>query len=349
MRVLDGRNVRLGCAHHSTKSSIALRMLPFETPRTDAAFLRRLIRRAARYREQVVRGSEAYRLVHAEADLLPGLIVDRYGDWLSIQTLTQAMDAAKPALVEALQELFSPRGIVERNDVAARRREDLEETKGALVGEAPSGLSVEVNGLRLEADLLDGQKTGMFLDQRENHEAAARYAHGRALDCFSYNGGFALNLASRCDQVVAVDSSRNALEIVKRNAAANDIDNVEPRKARVFDLLNDFARGRQTFQTIVLDPPAFAKSRRHVDAAAGAYREINLKALQLLERDGVLVTCSCSHHFSEADLLGAVAAASLDCGKRLRVIERRTQARDHPIALTVPETHYLKCLILQVI
>ena len=348
VRVLDGRNVRLGCAHYSTKSLIALRLLPFETQRTDTGFLRRLIRRAQEHRDRVVVDTDAYRVVHAEADQLPGLIVDRYGSWLALQTLSQAMDAAKPALTEALNELFSPRGIIERNDVSTRGREGLEERKGVLEGETPEGLIVTMNGLRLEADLLDGQKTGMFLDQRENYAAAAEYARGKALDCFAYHGGFALHMARKCESVTAADSSAAALERVKSNARLNDLRNVETCKAKAFDLLTDYAMGRKTFDTVVLDPPAFAKSRKHLEAAAGAYKEINLKALKLLERDGVLVTCSCSHHFSEADLLQAVAAAALDCGKRLRVIERRTQARDHPIALTIPETHYLKCLIVQV-
>ena len=347
-RVLDGRNVRLGCAHYSTKSLIALRMLPFETQRTDKGFLRRLIRRAEEHRQRVVEDSDAYRVVHAEADLLPGLIVDRYGEWLSVQTLSQGMEGAKPALVEALTELFEPRGIVERNDVATREREGLERRKGVLAGKEPEGLVVTMNGVRFEADLLEGQKTGLFLDQRENYAAAAEYARGSALDCFTYNGGFALHLAGKCDKVMAVDSSEAALDNVRRNAKINGLSNVETRKAQAFDLLNDFSRGRKTFETVVLDPPAFAKSRKHVEAAARAYKEIDLKALKLLERDGVLVTCSCSHHFSEADLLSAVAAAALDCGKRLRVIERRSQGRDHPIALTIPETHYLKCLVLQV-
>ena len=348
VRVLDGRNVRLGCAHYSSKSLIALRMLPFETQKTDTGFLRRLIRRAQEYREQVVEGTDAYRVVHAEADLLPGLIVDRYGSWLAVQTLSQAMDGAMPSLLEALAELFSPRGIVQRNDVSSRSLEGLEESRGVVAGDAPDGLMVTMNGVRFEADLLGGQKTGLFLDQRENYAAAARYAHGKALDCFAYNGGFALHMAARCESVTAVDSSEAALENVARNARLNSLDNIETRKAKAFDLLNDYAMGRKTYETIVLDPPAFAKSRKHVEAAARAYKEINLKALKLLERDGVLITCSCSHHFSEADLLEAVASAALDCGKRLRVIERRTQGRDHPIALTIPETHYLKCLILQV-
>jgi 23S rRNA (cytosine1962-C5)-methyltransferase len=349
VRVLDGRNTRLGSAHYSTRSLIALRLLPFDIETTDSGFLRRLIRRAADYRGLVVEDSDAYRLVHAEADLLPGLIVDCYGDWLAVQTLTQAMDAAKSALVEALTELFQPRGIVERNDSAARRHEGLDQVAGVLAGEAPETLTVAMNGLRFEADLLGGQKTGMFLDQRENYAAAGRYARGAALDCFTYAGGFALHLAARADSVLAVDSSQAALDRLGRNAALNGLTDVTARRADAFDLLTALALGRKTFQTIVLDPPAFAKSRQHVEQAARAYKEINLKALKLLDRDGFLVTSSCSHHFSEADLLEAVAQAALDCGKRLRVVERRSQGRDHPIALTIPETHYLKCLILQAI
>ncbi|MBI1358127.1 MAG: methyltransferase domain-containing protein [Acidobacteria bacterium] len=348
VRVLDGRNVRLGWAHASATSTIALRMLPFETRLTDQGYFRRLIRRAQEYRDVVVSDTDAYRLVHAEADLLPGLVIDRYRDYFSIQTQTQGMELSKAAIVAALEELYQPAGIVERNDTASRAHEGLEQQTGLLAGREPDAPEITFNGLHFLVDILGGQKTGFFLDQRENYQAAARYAHGRALDAFTYQGGFALHLAARCEKVEAVDSSEAALAAVRSNARRNGIENVDTRQAKVFDLLSDYERGKRTFQTIVLDPPAFAKSRRHVESAARAYKEINLKALRLLERDGVLVTSSCSHHFSEADLLNVVAEASLDAGKRLRVIERRTQARDHPIALTIPETHYLKCLILQI-
>ena len=348
VRVLDGRNVRLGWAHASSTSTIALRMLPFETRLTDQGFFRRLIRRAQEYRDLVVADTDAYRLVHAEADLLPGLIIDRYRDYFSIQTLTQGMEISKAAIVAAIEELYQPTGVVERNDAASRTHEGLEQVTGVVAGASPDASEITLNGLHFLVDLLGGQKTGFFLDQRENYQAAARYARGAALDAFTYQGGFALHLARACDSVEAVDSSEPALAAVRSNARRNAIENVETRHAKVFDLLKDYERGKRSFQTVVLDPPAFAKSRRHVEAAAGAYKEINLKALKLLDRDGFLITSSCSHHFSEADLLGVVAAAALDAGKRLRVVERRTQARDHPIALTIPETHYLKCLILQV-
>jgi 23S rRNA (cytosine1962-C5)-methyltransferase len=206
-----------------------------------------------------------------------------------------------------------------------------------------------MNGLLFHADLLHGQKTGVFLDQRENYLAAARHARGNALDCFTSTGGFALHLAARCERVEAIDSSAAALAIAERNRAANGIENVEFREGNVFGLLGARRAAAGRYATIVLDPPAFAKSRETVEGAARGYKEINLRALQLLEPGGILVTCSCSHHVSEAMLLEIVAAASLDAGKTLRVLERRTQAQDHPILLTVPETHYLKCLILEAI
>ena len=205
-----------------------------------------------------------------------------------------------------------------------------------------------MNGFRLEADLLRGQKTGVFLDQRENYLWAARYARGKALDCFTSTGGFALHLARACESVEAIDSSAGALATAQRNADANGISNVSFRQADAFDLLTSYASARRAFDVVVLDPPAFAKSRRQLEGALRGYKDVNLRALRLLGPGGILVTCSCSHHVSEATLLGIVAEASLDAGRTLRVLERRTQSQDHPILLTVPETHYLKCLILQV-
>ncbi|HYL77551.1 MAG TPA: class I SAM-dependent methyltransferase, partial [Bryobacteraceae bacterium] len=238
---------------------------------------------------------------------------------------------------------------VERNDVPVRKRESLELVTGVLAGEVPESVTVHMNGLELHADLLRGQKTGIFLDQRENYLAAARYAHGRALDCFTSTGGFALHMAAKCESVEAVDSSEPNLKTAETNRAGNGIANVEFREADVFDLLAGYASARRQFETVVLDPPAFAKSRGNLDAAVRGYKEINRRALQLLESGGVLITCSCSHHLSEAMLLEIVAEASLDTHRKLRILERRTQSQDHPILLTVPETLYLKCMILQVI
>jgi 23S rRNA (cytosine1962-C5)-methyltransferase len=303
---------------------------------------------AQRFRDSLKIDSNAYRLVHAEADALPGLIIDRYADCFVVQALDQGMDRALPEIVAALERQFSPRAIVARNDSAVRSMESLPRVVSTLMGTIEKSVIVEMAGFHLEADLLKGQKTGVFLDQRENYPAAARYASGRALDCFTCTGGFALHLARTCERVEAVDSSAVALETARRNAERNNIGNVEFREADVFELLSAYSSGRRNYDTIVLDPPAFAKSRGQVDAAARGYKDINLRALRLLGPGGILVTCSCSHHMSEAMLLEIVAQASLDAGRTLRVLERRTQASDHPILLTVPETLYLKCLILQV-
>ncbi len=347
--VTDPKGAALGVAHYSAASQICLRMLADRVQAIDRGFYLARMAAAEAHRKRVVAGSNAYRLVHAEGDLLPGLVIDRYGDYFTVQTLDQGMDRAKAEIASCLEELFAPSGIVERNDVAVRKREALPLVSGVLAGQAPQIVKVEMNGLIFHADLLHGQKTGIFLDQRENYLAAARYARGRALDCFTSTGGFALHLASKCDSVEAVDSSAASLEIAARNREANQISNLEFREADVFELLAGHAGAHRRFDLVVLDPPAFAKSRGNLDAAVRGYKEINRRALELLGSGGVLVTCSCSHHLSEAMLLEIVAAASLDTRRKLRILKRRTQAQDHPILLTVPETMYLKCLMLEVL
>jgi 23S rRNA (cytosine1962-C5)-methyltransferase len=297
----------------------------------------------------VVSDSNAYRLIHAEGDLLPGLIVDRYADWLVVQFLDQGIDRLSSEIVQALEAVIAPAGIVARNDTAVREKENLPREVRVLAGEIPERVGIQMNGLRFYADLLAGQKTGIFLDQRENYLAAQRYANGRALDCFSATGGFALHLASRCESVEAVDSSAPTLELARSNAAANDMSNIDFQQADVLDFLPGLVAAHRKFDIVVIDPPTFTKTRSGLEGAARGYKEINLRALRLLQTGGVLVTCSCSHHMTEAHLLEVVAAAALDCGKTLRVLERRTQSQDHPILLTVPETHYLKCLIFEVI
>jgi 23S rRNA (cytosine1962-C5)-methyltransferase len=345
VRVLDGRGQFLGQAHYSAASQIALRMLGKSAGPIDIAAR---IAAAQQFRELVVTDSTAYRLVHAEADFLPGLIIDRYGDSFALQALDQGMDLSIPEIVAALSSQFSPSAIVARNDAAVRSLEELPREVKLLAGELDGPVTIRMNGFQMEADLLGGQKTGVFLDQRENYLAASRYATGKALDCFTSTGGFALHLARTCEHVEAIDSSAAALAAAERNANANGISNVTFREADVFDLLSNYSSARRNFDTIVLDPPAFAKSRKQLDGAMRGYKDINLRALRLLPPGGILVTCSCSHHVSEAMLLEIVAEASLDTGRTLRVLERRTQAQDHPILLTVPETLYLKCLILQV-
>lgn len=345
MRVLDHRGQFLGQAHYSSSSQIALRMM---TRSMNPIDIDARIAVAQQFREEVVTDSDAYRVVHGEADFLPGLIIDRYGDSFVVQALDQAMDAATPEIVAALQSQFAAAAIVARNDAAVRTLEELPRETKVLAGTVDGPVTIRMNGFQLEVDLLHGQKTGVYLDQRENYLAAARYSTGKALDCFTSTGGFALHLARSCEQVEAIDSSEAALATAQRNADANNISNITFREADVFDVLSSYASARREFDTVILDPPSFAKSRKQVDGAMRGYKDINLRALRLLAPGGVLVTCSCSHHMSEAMLLEIVAEASLDAGRTLRVLERRTQSLDHPILLTVPETLYLKCLILQV-
>ncbi len=349
VRVIDPRGKNLGTAHYSSTSQITLRLLSSHVEPIDEAFLRARIEAALRYRERVVRDSDAYRLIHAEGDLLPGLIVDRYGEYLVAQFLDQGMDRLKAPIAGILSDLLHPAAIVARNDVPVRTKEGLALESTLLSGNLPEYVRVRMNGLDLRGDLLHGQKTGIFLDQRENYEAVAAYAKGRALDCFTATGGFALHLARMCDSVEGVDSSGPALELARANAEANGLGNIEWKQADVLEYLPGLVAARRQFDCVVVDPPAFTKSRGAVEGAARGYKEINLRALRLLPKGGVLVSCSCSFHMHEAHLFEVIAAAALDCGKRLRVLERRTQSRDHPILLTVPETHYLKCLLFEVV
>jgi len=342
----------LGTALYSSSSQIAVRMLAPEaiTAEQWGAVLRRRIGEAIALRRRFLRGTDACRLVFSEADFLPGLIVDRYNDVLSLQVLTQAMDAdpARQAIVDELVKLLSPAGIVERVDEHIRELEQLPaRASGLLYGSRPETV-FSMNDIRFHYDGLSGQKTGAFLDQRENYAAAAQYARGEALDVFCYQGGFALHLAPVCEAVTGVDASRAALEVAEQNAALNGRE-LEWLEANAFDLLKDYASAGRQFDTIVLDPPAFAKTRRSVPGALRGYKELNLRALKMLRPNGLLVTCSCSYHVSEGEFLGMLASAALDAGRQLRILERRSQAKDHPILLTVPETQYLKCILTLVL
>ena len=344
--VADPKGRILGVAHYSSTSQIALRLLTSNREPIDRPFYLRRLSQAIAHRQRIVENSTAYRLVFSEADLLPGLIVDRYDRYLVMQTLSQGMDRARDVIAHCLGELLEPAGILARNDASVRKLEGLASEITVLAGDIPERVAISMNGLKLDADLLHGQKTGIYLDQRENYVAAERYARGRVLDCFSSTGGFALHTARRAESVEAVESSVPAIAIAEGNGRANGLENIQFRKADVFE----FLAGREgRYSMIVLDPPAFARSRKMLDDAARGYKEINLRALRMLDPGGILVTCSCSHHMSEAMLFQIVAEAALDAGKTLRVLERRTQASDHPILLTVPETLYLKCLILEVL
>jgi 23S rRNA (cytosine1962-C5)-methyltransferase len=289
----------LGTAFFSDRSQIALRMLRYGEAPFDAATLRERIDQAQRFRQGLAIDATAYRVVHGEADLLPSLIVDRYGDYLVVQTLSQGMDRLLPAVVEALRSRFAPLGILARNDPRARLLEGLEQRVEVLDGEVPDLVSVREGAITYDVDLRHGQKTGLFLDQRENRDAAARYAHGRLLDCFSYDGGFALRLAPLCRDTVAFDISPEAIGRIRQNAARHGLV-VEARLGNVFDELRGLERLHERFDTIVLDPPAFAKTKAAVAKATSGYKEINLRALKLLNPGGILVTCSCSYNMSEA-------------------------------------------------
>ena len=347
--VVDERVKFLGTALYSSASQIAIRMIAKETVKDLDSLMRKRIREAIAYRERVVRDTDAYRIVFSEGDFLPGLIVDRYNDLLSLQVLTQAMDAeaVRQVIVSELTERLKPAAIAERVDPRVRELEQLAaRTSGLLQGEKTS-TQFSMNGVRFHYDAFEGQKTGAFLDQRENYAAAAQYAHGEALDVFCYHGGFALHLAERCSKVTGLDSSRPALEVADRNAALNGRE-IEWIEANAFDLLRDYASARQQYDAIVLDPPAFAKSKSNLETALRGYKELNLRALKMLRPGGILVTCSCSYHVSPADFTGVVAQAARDMHRNLRILENRTQAKDHPILLEVPETAYLKCLMLAV-
>ncbi len=336
----------LGQALYSDRSQIAVRMLSHGERPADTALIRARLEAAIRFRARLAINASAYRLVHAEADLLPSLIVDRYGDYLVLQALSQGMDQLTPVVVRLLNELLAPRGILARNDPRARELEGLERRVDVLSGEVPASIEVHESGIRYDVDLWHGQKTGLFLDQRENREAAAQYASGRVLDCFSYHGGFALTLAPRAQETMAFDVSEDAVSRVKRNAERNNV-TVDARVGNVFDELRGLERLGERFDTIVLDPPAFAKSKAAVAKATTGYKEINLRALKLLNPGGTLVTCSCSYHVNEAAFAEIVYEASVDAQAHVTVVEKRMQGRDHPVLLGVPETYYLKCFILR--
>lgn len=351
VRVVDGRGRAHGTALYSSASQIAIRMVSAGPVEDFPGLIRQRLAAAICYREQVVSDTNACRLVFSEADFLPGLIVDRYNDVLTVQVLTQAMDgeAAREAVVSTLSEQLSPAGIVERVEERVRELEQLPPRANAQLAGEKSDTVFAMNGVRFQYRGGEGQKTGAFLDQRENYAAAARYAHGEALDVFCYQGGFALHLARACTQVTGVDSSRAALEMAEQNAALNQpAREIEWIEGNAFDLLKDYSEAGRRYDTIVLDPPAFARSRRTLETALRGYKELNLRALKMLRPGGTLLTCSCSYHVSEADFLETVASAALDARRTLRLMERRGQARDHPVLLGVPETAYLKCLILQV-
>lgn len=351
VRVTDERGNFVGQALFSDASQIALRFLTQSNEEVDRDWWRRRIVEAAG-RRNIPAETNAYRLIYSEGDLLPSLIVDRYDDLLVLQTLSQGSDALKPLLTEILIEEFSPRAIVERNDARVRELEGLPLLAGTIYGDAPEEIEILQHGLRFYVEPLGGQKTGSFLDQRENRLAARVAAQTtnkqRSLDCFTFNGAFALHLSSVCDNVIGIDISADAVSAARRNADLNGLKNVEFREANVFDALRELESAGERFDVIVLDPPAFAKNRASLKAAIRGYKEINLRALKLLNSGGVLVTCTCSYHVSEELFLEILADAAIDAHRRVQIIEKRMQSTDHPVLIGMPETYYLKCVIARV-
>jgi 23S rRNA (cytosine1962-C5)-methyltransferase len=351
VQVTTDRGRPLGQAFWSSSSQIALRFLGAEALGDDRAWIGARLDAALAFRETLGIDGTAWRAVNAEADRLPGLIVDVYGEGAGravvIQTLSQGMDRRRRLIVELLTARLQPAGILARNDPRVRRLEGLPEEVTVDYGEVPAEVEVREGPLTFRVDLRAGQKTGLFLDQRENHDAAARYARGRGLDAFSYHGGFALRLAGRCTEVLALDSSAAAVAQIAQNATRNGVTNVTAREANVFDELRELEIARERFDTIVLDPPAFAKNRASVERAVAGYKEINLRALKLLSPGGCLMTCSCSYNIEPALFHAILEDAAADARAVVSVLETRAQSRDHPILLNVPETHYLKCLVLR--
>ena len=347
VEVLGPRGRPVGTALFSDRSQITIRMLTVGQPAELPALIHARLERAIAFRESLSIDANTYRLVHGEADLLPSLIVDRYADYVVMQALSQGMDRVTPLVVASLTALLRPLGILARNDPKVRALEGLEQRVDVLAGEIPPTVAVREGPVEYAADLRHGQKTGLFLDQRENREAAARYARGRLLDCFSYHGGFALRLAPQCDSAEAVDISAEAVAHIKANAARNSLPALSAREANVFDELRRLERAGERYDTIVLDPPAFAKNKASVPNAIAGYKDINLHAMRLLAPGGCLVSCSCSYNVSE-DLFGSILhEASVDSHVPMTVVEKRMQGRDHPVLLGVAETHYLKCFILR--
>ena len=348
VRVESSVGTFLAQAFFSLKSKIALRMISYEEAILDREFFRGRLQACRERRGKLFAPDTACRLVSAEGDLFPGLIVDHYAGHLVVQVLIPGVEALLPLLKDLLEEIFAPRSITLRGDLAVREMEGLAQEKAMLKGEPPRAVEVAEGPVRYLADLWDGHKTGAYLDQQQNRLAAARFGRGRALDGFCYQGHFSLHLASVCSEVVAVDSSGPAIARLVENCDLNNIKNVAPERGKLFeDLGRREARGER-FDLIVLDPPPFARSRKDLAGAIKGYRDLNRRALSLLHPAGRLLTYSCSYNLSFAAFLDLLRDAAAEARRQVRVLERQAQSPDHPILLSVPETHYLKGLVLEV-
>jgi 23S rRNA (cytosine1962-C5)-methyltransferase len=347
--VTDARGKIVGRALYSSRSQIALRLLAFDDVAIDRDFWLARLAAAEELRDRVVEDTTAYRLVYGESDLLPSLIIDRFDDCFVIQTLSQGMESLKPMWIEILAERYKPNAIVERNEARVRDLEGLPRVAGVVFGSVPAEIVAEESGVRYLVNLLEGQKTGAFLDQRENRLAAARYSRGSVLDCFTFQGAFALHLARGAERVMAVDISAPAVGAGQRNAELNNASNIEFVEGNVFDLLRELEQRGDRFEMVNLDPPAFAKNRGAIESAVRGYKEINLRAMKLLRSGGTLATSTCSYHINEDVFLNIIADAAADAGRSVQLLEKRTQSRDHPVLVSMPETYYLKCMLLRVI
>jgi 23S rRNA (cytosine1962-C5)-methyltransferase len=349
VRVEDGRNFFLGLAFFSKASKISLRWITWDNTLVDKAFWTARLKAADALRQRAVPGQKTYRVVHGEADLIPGLVVDRFEDCLSVQFLVKATDSQRAMWIEILCEHFSPQAIVNRSDANVRKLEGLELEKGILFGHLPKDHFYKEGQVEFKVDLLEGQKTGAFLDQRDNHVMSSHWAFGEALDCFSYAGGFALQLAQKATHVTAVEISESACGLIRDNAAHNQITNVEVVCTNAFDYLRDALDEGKKFDTIVLDPPSFAKNKGAIEPAVRGYKEINLRAMQLLRPGGILITASCTYHIDETRFEGMLDSAAMDSKRRVQILQRHGAGIDHPVLLSLRETRYLKCFVLRVL
>jgi 23S rRNA (cytosine1962-C5)-methyltransferase len=349
VRVEDHRGWFMGLAFYSKDSKITLRWLSWDDVPVDRDFFKSRLLAADALRQRACPDETTYRVVHGEADLLPGLVVDRFGDYLSVQFLHKATEQRKDLIADLLTEQFGCKAIVNRSDANVRKLEGLEPEKGMLRGEFPGPVTYREGHVTLEVDLLTGQKTGAFLDQRDNHVMASEWAFGEALDCFSYVGGFALQLALKARQVTAVEISDAACAQITANAARNKLQNVKVVSANAFDFLRDTLDEGKKFDTIVLDPPSFAKNKGALEAAIRGYKEINLRAMQLLNPGGILITASCTYHVAEDRFEEMLDSAAADAKRRVQIVEKRGAGKDHPVLLSLRETRYLKCFVLRVL
>lgn len=348
--VYSSKGAFYGRGFFNTKSVITLRMLTLSDEACDRAFFRDRVMNAVEYRKRLC-DINSCRLIYSESDFLPGLVVDKFGDYLSVQILTLGIDRLRDMIVELLVEAVAPKGIYERSDVPVRRHEGLEQRTGLLYGEVPDRVDMYENGLLMSVDIKNGQKTGYFLDQKQNRSGIAPFCPGaRVLDCFCHNGAFSLHAAKYgAKDVLGVDISEDALEVSRLNAERNGLKNVRFEARNCFDYLRELSDEGEKFDLVILDPPAFTKSKATVESALRGYKEINLRGLKLVNSGGFLVTCSCSQHISDEMFLDMLKGAIRDSKKRVRLIETRTQAIDHPLLPAAPETKYLKCVYLQVL